>query len=117
MGLPVFCKNKDYNCDGHEGHGGFSLLLKPDSLQGFVGLLHLNNGKWELVKNAKVEADGIRLSFSVDTLSPFAIVVEADNGEQPPASGDTLPWGAIAMLVLAASAGVVLAASLKKKKA
>lgn len=108
----------NFDCDDHSEHSGFSIVLKPETLQGFVGLLHLNGDKWELVDNAKIEADGTRLSFSVDTLSPFAIVVQSDNGsEQPPASGDRVPVGAIAMLVVAVGAGTVVLFSYKKKKA
>ncbi len=107
-----------YDCDDHSGHGGFSLVLKPETLQGFVGLLHLKDGKWDLVENAKIEADGAHLSFSVDTLSPFAIVVQSEEGsEKPPASGDRIPVGAIAMLVVSVCAGAVVLVSYKKKKA
>jgi len=105
-----------YGCDDHENHGGFSIKVKPESLQGFVGLLHLKDGKWDVVDDAKVEADGEHLTFSVDSLSPFAIVVQSDEGsEKPPHSGDSLPWGAIFMFVAATAVlGVVVAGSKKK---
>lgn len=105
-----------YGCDDHQGHGGFTIKIKPEALQGFVGLLHLNNGSWEVVDDAKVEADGEHLTFSVSSLSPFAIVVQSEEGsEQPPNSGDSMPWGAIFMFVMATAAlGVVVVGSKKK---
>lgn len=104
------------NCDDHEGHGAFRIKLRPDALQGFVGLLHLVDGKWDVVENAKVEPDGQHLTFSVDTLSPFAIVVQTEDGsEQTPSSGDSLPWGAMFMFVAATVVlGVAVAGSKKK---
>lgn len=105
-----------YNCDIHDNHGGFRIKLKPETLQGFVGLLHFVNGAWDVVDDAKVEADGEHLTFSVDTLSPFAIVVESQEGsEQPPNSGDSLPWGAMFAFVAATVVLCVVVAGGKKK--
>lgn len=63
-------------CNDHGTHGKVTIKLKAETLENFVGLLHYNNGKWELVSNAKAEGD--TLTFSVDSLSPFAIVVDAN---------------------------------------
>jgi len=107
-----------FNCDDHDGHGGFSLKIKSQSLQGFVGLLHKNGDAWELVKNATLDPDGIHLSFTVDSLSPFAIVVETDDGsEKPPHSGDSFPFAAVFAFVAASALTVVLVVGAKKKKA
>lgn len=59
----------------------FKVKLKAETLENFVGLLHFVDGKWELVKDAKVETvDGeMILTFSTKGLSPFAVVV--DTGE------------------------------------
>lgn len=106
------------NCDDHDGHGSFKLKIKSQSLQGFVGLLHKNGDKWELVEDVTLESDGLHLSFTVDSLSPFAIVVETDGGsEQPPNSGDKFPFGAVFAFVAASALTVVLVAGAKKKKA
>ena len=63
-------------CNDHGTHGKVTIKLKAETLENFVGLLHYNNGKWELISNAKAEGD--TLTFSVDSLSPFAIVVDAN---------------------------------------
>lgn len=105
-----------YDCDDHEGHGGFTLKLKPNTLQGFVGLIHFVDGKCVVVDNAKITADGLYLTFHVDSLSPFAIVVQTeDSSEQPPNSGDNLPWGAIFMFVAATAVLAVTVVGSKKK--
>ena len=105
-----------YNCDDHEGHGGFTIKVKPDTLQGFVGLAHFIDGKWDIVENAKIEGDGQYLTFSVSSLSPFAIIVQSDDGsEQPPNSGDTLPWGAIFAFIAAAAVLAFVVVDSKKK--
>ncbi len=65
-------------CDFHDGHYDFDIILKADTLQHFVGLLHMNkNGEWELVADARVTNNGEHLEFSVESFSPFAIVVDA----------------------------------------
>ena len=64
-------------CNNHENHAGFNVILKADTLDNFVSLLHMNkNGEWEIVKNAKVSQDGETIEFTVDSFSPFAIVVD-----------------------------------------
>lgn len=64
---------------GHDGHGAFTITIKANNLDKFVGLLHRHNGGWVVVDNATV--DGDTLTFTVDDLSPFAIVV--DTGDTP----------------------------------
>ena len=74
-----------YDCTDHDAHNGFDITLKDDSLKNFVALLHLKGGKWELVENAKV--NGSHLIFSVDSLSPFAVVVNNGNAVTSPQTG------------------------------
>ena len=105
-----------YNCDTHDFHGGFRIKLHADTLKGFVGLLHYNDGKWEFVDNARVLSDGETLEFSVKELSPFAIVVEKESGPVvSPGTGDvnnTLP----VIMWVCSAALIVICISLKKKK-
>lgn len=54
--------------------GCYRVSLSVASLRNFVCLLHFVDGEWELVTEAKVSADGEKLEFTVDGLSPFAIV-------------------------------------------
>lgn len=63
------------------------LVMDADDLTNFVGLLHFEDGEWFWVDT---EVDGNELSFVVDSLSPFAIVVavetqtSAQTGERVP---------------------------------
>ncbi len=69
-----------YGCNPEEheleNHGFFNIELEADTLRNFVGLLHFHNGEIKLVPGATVEGDV--LSFKVDELSPFAIVVDTN---------------------------------------
>ncbi|MBQ7355249.1 MAG: hypothetical protein IJW62_07015 [Clostridia bacterium] len=106
-----------YSCDIHDEHGAFTITVKPESLQNFVGLLHLYNGEWELIDNAKVETkDGAEvLTFTVDDLSPFAIVVNTD--ANPPQTSDNFQWiFYIALMVVSASAMIFIGFKLKKQE-
>lgn len=91
------------NCDSHADHGKVTVTLKAETLKDFVGLLHYVNGRWELVSGATVE--GGKLTFTVDSLSPFAIVVDA-TPDSPPTddNGTVYLLVAIAALSLAAAA-------------
>ncbi len=92
----------DISCVGceatvHDTHKGFAIELEADTLKNFVGLLHLHDGVWELVEGTKV--DGNVLSFEVDDLSPFAIVVDTDPAVPP--TGDNsmvLVFGIVALI-------------------
>lgn len=102
-----------YDCDDHMGHGDFTLKLKAETLENFVGLLQFNGDKWEFVANAKVVEKNY-LTFTVGELSTFAIVVNTNPGEQAPPTSDAFPW--IPLIVLVASAGVILVIVLKTRK-
>lgn len=104
-------------CDYHDGHTDFDIVLSADSLKNFVGLLHMNkNGEWELVKDAKVIANGEHLSFSVDSFSPFAVVVNTN--AKPSQTGDNsmIPLY-IAIMAVSALAIVVILVKSKKQTA
>lgn len=99
-------------CETHGEHGAFTITVKTETLNGFVGLLHLNNGKWEYIDNAKV--DGDKLTFVVDELSPFAIVVDTNN-HKPPVTGDNFNWWIyVALMVVSAASLCVVGYKLKK---
>lgn len=102
------------NCDNHDEHTGFDIVLSADTFKNFVGLLHMNkDGEWELVKDAKVINDGEHLSFSVDSFSPFAVVVDTTGGQ----TGDNGMIFVYALIMVAsASALVFVIARAKKQK-
>jgi hypothetical protein len=70
------------------------------------------DGVWELVSDAKIEQDGDHLVFSVDSFSPFAVVVDT-TGESP-RTGDSVMI--ISAIVLAVSVVALAAITVKRKK-
>ncbi len=99
------------SCEEHEGHIGFDIVLKADTLKHFVGLLHMNkNGEWELVSDAEI--DGEHLKFSVDTLSPFAIVVDTNL----PQTGDSSMIHIYAIIMAVAALTLIVVCISSKKK-
>ena len=104
-------------CDYHDGHTDFDIVLSADSFKNFVGLLHMNkNGEWELVKDAKVIANGEHLSFSVDSFSPFAVVVNTKANPSQTGDNSMIPLY-VAIMAVSALAIVVILVKSKKQTA
>lgn len=105
------------DCDFHDGHVDFDVTLDAETLKHFVALLHMNkNGQWEVVKDAKVVNNGEHLQFSVESFSPFAIVVDnkANSGSQGTGDSDMLYiYGGVAIV---AAIGAAFAIVIKNKK-
>ena len=102
------------NCDDHEDHEGFTITLAVEALNRFKGLLHMTaDGKWELV-DAKIVNSGKNLQFTVDSLSPFAVVI-GDEGGNSPATGDNAMVYVYAS-VMTVAALAVLTITVKGKK-
>lgn len=101
----------------HALHGSFKIVLKAETLNGFVCLLHMKeDGSWEVIKNAKV-TNGNLLSFSANEFSPFAIVVDSSK-QGPDKTGDETMIGLyIAVMAVSAVAIVILVAKSKKQRA
>lgn len=105
-------------CDYHDEHVDFDITLKADTLKRFVGLLHMNkDGKWELVKDARVTHDGDHLEFSVDSFSPFAIVVDTTDTNAPLTADNNIIYVVVAIVAISALAVLVIAVKSKKQKA
>ncbi len=76
-----------YNsCDVHDSHGSFTIQLKANTFSTFVKLLHYTGEAWEAVEGATVDESDV-LTFTVDNLSPFAVVVNT-KGADIPVTGD-----------------------------
>ena len=106
-----------YNCADadHEEHGYFRIKFKADTLKNFVGLLHYTGNKWELVEGAKVEGN-VYLTFRVDDLSPFAIVVNTGVDAGDNQTGEEFPWiYVVGMAVSAVGFGAALYVYKRKK--
>lgn len=98
--------------DAEGGSDGctYDIVLKAETLENFVGLLHFTDGKWELIDNAVVEEiDGkLHLKFSTKGLSPFAIVV--DTGAEAPVEnsrGNSILTGVLAIIAIAEAAALI----------
>ncbi len=104
-------------CDYHDGHVDFDIVLDAETLSHFVALLHMNkDGVWELVKDAKVVNNGEHLAFSVESFSPFAIVI--DNSAAGPQTGDnSMIYLYAAIMALSAAALIFVAIRARKQKA
>lgn len=93
------------DCEAHDGHGGFDIILKPHVLDNFVCLLHYNGTTWEIVDTANVSEDGLHLMFTADDLSPFAIVVHDGSAVIPSDNASN----ANVALIIAIIAAVIVA--------
>ncbi len=99
-----------------EGTYNVSLAVSEASLKNFVCLLHFVDGKWEVVSNAQVSADGKTLSFSVDGFSPFAIVTGAPEVAPVRNPVPVIVWVLIGVLIGALIDTVVIFILEKKAK-
>ncbi len=104
-------------CEYHDEHTDFDIVLSADSLKNFVGLLHMNkNGEWELVKDATVISNGEHLKFSVDSFSPFAVVVNTKANPSQTGDNSMIPLY-VAVMAISALAIVVILVKSKKQNA
>lgn len=109
-------------CDCHEEHGAFDLVIAPESLKNFVCLLHYYDGKWNIVEDAEVTNNGEYLKFTADEFSPFAIVVntkdvvEPEKPEDPGKPGDSSKTAVYAVIMLGSALSVVVLARKLKKQ-
>ena len=74
--------------------------------------MHYKNNAWEVVENAKVE-NGV-LTFTVDSFSPFAIVVDNAAAQNSPQTGDN--GISVALAIIAIVSGAALTVCVKKSK-
>ncbi|MBR2867888.1 MAG: hypothetical protein IKB88_02325 [Clostridia bacterium] len=104
-----------YHKDGHEYCGSVTITISAETLKNFAALLHRHGNKdWEVVENAVVNKAENELTFTVDDLSPFAIVVDKSASDIP-VTGEMLVIPAAVMVISAVSLAFVLVV-LKKKK-
>lgn len=107
-------------CTEHktDDHGYFTITFKAETLAKFVALLHYKNNKWDMVEDAKVSADGTKLTFKVKDFSPFAVVVDTSIKTDKPTTGDTFNmnlWITI-LAVSSISLAAVLFLGFKRKR-
>ncbi|MBO5248088.1 MAG: hypothetical protein J6B54_02180 [Clostridia bacterium] len=105
------------DCDAHDGHYDFDIVLNAGTLNRFVGLLQMNlDGEWEYVSGAEVLSNGTHLKFSLKSLSPLAIVVNtASSGtDSPPTSDNWMVYVYAGIAVVSAGAFIALWVTRKK---
>ena len=106
-----------YDCGDHEGHKGFTITMKAETLENFIGILHMKDGAWENLEIKDWNKDTKTVTFFVETLSPFAIVVDNGSGSSTPPTGDSAMLMYLGVALVAAAALVVVLVNSKKQKA
>lgn len=105
-----------YGCADHDGHKGFTVTIKSETIDGAIGLLHMNGDTWEIVSVSDIDEESNTMTFYVEDLSPFAIVVDNGNGSLPPQTGDTSMIYIWAMIAAASGLLLILICSKAKKQ-
>lgn len=100
-------------CAEHADHGTVTIHLTAD-LKNFVALLHKTDAGWVVVSSATL-VDAETLKFSVDELSPFAIVVDATE-ESNVSTGDNANLALYISLMAVSAVALVVVVVLMKKK-
>ena len=96
------------DCDSHEDHSEFDIVLKAGALDKFVCLAHYYDGAWYIVDSAKITQNGTHLEFEEETFSPFVIIVDTSEAPVDPPAVDNnkvvkgVLWGSGIAAVLAA---------------
>ena len=99
----------------HEYCGKVTIVLKSETFNSFVALLHRNSdGTWEVVQDVIADAENNTITFSSGDFSPYAVVVDT-SADSFPDTGENIFILAAVMFVSAASLAIVLV-SLKKKR-
>lgn len=101
------------DCDTHEeeGHKGFTITLKADTLKNLVSVIRFDGEKWGVVDILEWNEEAGTVTIHTDELGVFAFVV--DNGA--PQTGDnTMVY--IGIMVAAAVGLTVVLVSLKRRK-
>ena len=105
------------DCDFHDGHTEFDIVMGAEALKNFVGLLHMNkDGEWELVTDAEVINNGEHIKFSVESFSPFAIIVDTTASSDVP-TGDSMMHIYLSLLAVASLTFAFVLVKSRKQKA
>lgn len=102
-----------YGCDVHEEHNKTTFTLKADTLKNFRALLCYSAGAWKVVEGATVEGD--LLTFSTDTFTIFAVLVEVDTtaGDDTVDTGDSARFFLYGAVMVASLVGIVSVLGIK----
>ena len=103
------------HCDSHDAHKGITITLTPRVAENFVGILHYFDGQWSFVEDFHFEENGVDLTFKVDSLSPFAIVVHDGSAVPTEPSAAPLIVACVCFAALLIIIAIVIILLLKKK--
>lgn len=104
-----------YECPVHAEHKGFTITVKPEIADNFVGMLHMNaDGKWELLESSADEVNKT-ITFTVNNLSPMAIVYNT-NPDAPITGDSTGAWIYVSIMVASVVALGAIGYTLKKRE-
>jgi len=90
-----------------------TLTLKNKNLDNFVAMLQYVDGAWQWVD---AEVNGDEITFTVDSLGVFAVVVSVEEAASPD-TGDSVPYGMIIGAVVLVGAAAWFFAKSRKVKA
>lgn len=102
------------NCDDHDDHKGFTITLKADTLENFLGLMQFDGEKWITLEVIEWDEFAKTVTFHCDELYPVAFIVNNDPNRAPQ-TGD---YSALYLgIALVAAVGLVVVLVSSKKKA
>ena len=103
-------------CPEHAGHKGFNITVKPEVFDNFVGILHMNaQGVWELL-DSTTAADAQTISFTVNELSPFAVVYNTNPDGSTSTGDSTSTWIYVSLMAASVCALGAIGYGLKKRE-
>ena len=104
-----------YNCTHHEKHEGFIITLKPEVWGNIVGVAHLTPNGWEVVDDTMDEANQT-ITFTVGSLSPFALVYNTNPGGSSSTGDSNSTWIYISIMAASVVALGAIGYTLKKRE-
>ena len=102
------------HCEDHDDHGGFTITIKIDDASKLVGILHLNQTKWEICDIYEIDREKDTVKFHGTEFSPFALVVAT--GDVDLDGGSNLWWIILLIVLVLAIAGALIWFFVFKKK-
>ncbi len=103
------------DCEEHvlDGHKGYKITLKADTVANLVGVLHFDGENWTIIKILSYDAENGTVTIFTEELGCFAFVV---NKYIAPNTGDTSMTFVWLVLAVACSMAVFCVAVPKKKR-
>ena len=103
------------NCEPHEndGHKGFKVTLKADTVANLAGLLYFDGETWKTVEILEYDAENGTVTIFVEALGCFAFVVDKYS---TPVTGDSSNAFVWMLVALCSVVSATLVCTLPKKR-